>query len=464
MADSRSVIKVIELFAGAGGLGIGFLLADHGRVRYEPMFAVDTDEDAVESYKQNMRWLNEHAPAVLPYVPKVYKKSVDKLTVRSIFRAYRMRSRDLDLLIGGPPCQGYSPSNRQTVKERKNELNNMVKVFMDQVQGLSPKMFLIENVQGVQWTAPTDEMDVDAVQLPLFSTEASKSKDVRDYIISRATQLGYKVWHNILDAADYGVPQKRMRFFFFGVHEEFAKDFDISLMPYLRHKKVSERVTVNQAISDLPVIGNGQKWSGDSYQPSNNAYVNYLRKYIAQNTLYDHHTTNHQQHIIERFMQIAEGQNWEAIRHLMNTYSDVDRTHSNIYRRLVGNAPAHTISHYRKSMTIHPQQHRGLSFREACRLQSFPDWCRFTGGSDSAQQQLANAVPPLLASAIAWAIAEVWAKIVGLENEDVTDCSHVQEDFFDLLLETAEEIGFLLTENGVLEILQDEELQTAQSS
>jgi DNA (cytosine-5)-methyltransferase 1 len=95
----------------------------------------------------------------------------------------------------------------------------------------------------------------------------------------------------------------------------------------------------------------------------------------------------------------------------MNTYSNIDNTHSNIYRRLDASKPAITISHYRKSMIIHPTQDRGISFREASRLQSFPDWFRFAGPVDERQQQLANAVPPLLASSIAYAIAQCWMEL-----------------------------------------------------
>src|SRR5260370_21302744 len=99
------------------------------------------------------------------------------------------------------------------------------------------------------------------------------------------------------------------------------------------------------------------------------------------------------------------------VRMVRTNYKEVGNTHSNIYRRLVNDAPAITISHYRKSMLIHPSQHRGLSFREACRLQSFPDWCRFMGAVSLQQQQLANAVPPLMATAVAKAIGDLWWKV-----------------------------------------------------
>jgi site-specific DNA-cytosine methylase len=112
--------------------------------------------------------------------------------------------------------------------------------------------------------------------------------------------------------------------------------------------------------------------------------------------------------VIDRYRRIPAGGNWHDIRDQLTNYANVQRTHSNIYRRLVWDEPSITIGHYRKSMLVHPSQHRGLSLREACRLQSFPDWFRFAGTADGGngglvhkQQQLANAVCPLVTQAIA---------------------------------------------------------------
>ncbi len=380
----------MELFAGAGGLGLGFLLADHPLIRYQPLMAVDIDNDSINSYKRNMQWLFEHAPEILPAVPKIYKRDVGKLRSQAVLRAYKLKRGELDVLLGGPPCQGYSPSNRQTEQRKKNELNNLVKAFLDKVGDILPKMFLIENVQGVQWTNPTNDMHINGFQMPLFPNEKLRANDVRDYIVSTANILGYEVWHKIIDAADYGVPQRRMRFFILGIRKDIIGDRRINLSQFLNQKRVIKPLTVNQAIGDMPPLENGQLWKGADYTPSSHSYIAFLRKFMDCNELPDHFATKHQDHIIERYKAIPEGKNWAAIKHLMTTYTDVERTHSNIYRRLIGDGPAHTISHYRKSMTIHPSQHRGLSFREACRLQSFPDWFRFQGGSDSGQQQLAN--------------------------------------------------------------------------
>lgn len=406
------VLKTGEFFAGAGGLGIGFLLAEHSHVRFQPVFAVDTDDAALSTYEYNLKWLAENATTILPESPKLIRKSISSISPENLnLLGVEQGQGNVDLLLGGPPCQGYSPSNRKSKKQKRTRQNNLVKIFLDKIGSFSPKMFLIENVQGVQWTEPTKKMTVAPKQGSLFPEVKSSPNNVKDFLIQSAESLGYQVWSDILDAADFGIPQHRMRFFLFGVRKDLlSKEESLNLSEYLKLRKCSEPVTVARAISDLPEIGNGESWNGNDYHPSDDAYIALLRRFMTNGDLFDHFSTNHKEYIIERYKRIPEGGNWEDIRDMMQNYKDIDKTHSNIYRRLKRNDPAYTISHYRKSMTIHPSQHRGISFREACRLQSFPDWFRFQANIDESQQQLANAVPPLLASAVAWAIGEFWSK------------------------------------------------------
>jgi site-specific DNA-cytosine methylase len=125
-------------------------------------------------------------------------------------------------------------------------------------------------------------------------------------------------------------------------------------------------------------------------------------------------TSKHADYVIDRYRKIPAGGNWEDIRDELTNYAEVSRTHSNIYRRLRWDEPSITIGHYRKSMLVHPSQHRGLSLREAARLQSFPDWFRFAGTANGdagglvhKQQQLANAVCPLVTKAVAELIRDL---------------------------------------------------------
>jgi site-specific DNA-cytosine methylase len=145
-----------------------------------------------------------------------------------------------------------------------------------------------------------------------------------------------------------------------------------------------------------------------------NSYLSFLREGAERGVVTDHVTSRHADYVIERYRKIPAGGNWQSIADSLTNYADVSRTHSNIYRRLVWGEPSITIGHYRKSMLVHPSEDRGLSLREAARLQSFPDWFRFAGnptggpgGLVHKQQQLANAVCPLVAKAIAEFILEL---------------------------------------------------------
>jgi site-specific DNA-cytosine methylase len=176
----------------------------------------------------------------------------------------------------------------------------------------------------------------------------------------------------------------------------------------------SPYTTVRQAISDLPRIANGASddWL-DYTEPSpdtmeRNHFLRQMRHGAPRGIITDHIASRHSQYVLDRYRLLRVGQNWKDIVQALTNYTAVERTHSNIYRRLRESGPSITIGHYRKSMIVHPRQCRGLSVREAARLQSFPDWFRFAGTADGRpggilhkQQQLANAVCPLLSKAIA---------------------------------------------------------------
>ncbi len=177
-------------------------------------------------------------------------------------------------------------------------------------------------------------------------------------------------------------------------------------------------VTVREAIGDLPPIGNGHGLDEMDYcEPATrggNKFLRLMRNSAPKTNILDHITSRQAEYVIERYKRIPAGGNWQDIVEMMSNYSQLERTHSNIYRRLEWDAPSITIGHYRKNMLIHPEQHRGLSLREASRLQSFPDWFRFAGTVDGQsgglmhkQQQLANVVCPLVSKAIAEFLLEL---------------------------------------------------------
>jgi DNA-cytosine methyltransferase len=397
LAD-RKQLNVVELFAGAGGMGLGFLLADAGR--YRIIHSAEVSPIYVSTLRRNHAYFAgfdkaDRVPESVEPVDLRTKRSLDQ--ARAISRA----RGGIDLLIGGPPCQGFSNANRNSWS-RTNPNNRLFERFVDYVVALQPHAFVMENVQGVLWTSKAG---------------GAANLSIVDHVARRLERAGYIVFPRLLDAVWFGVPQYRSRFFLVGLHRDLGYRKDSfgawGPFPYPTHGRVSglPYVTVRKAISDLPARSNGSDVPELRYNDENrarNAFLTFVREHAPQGVIYDHVTSRHADYVIERYRRIPPGGNWEDVSSMMSNYADVSRTHSNIYRRLTWDQPAITIGHYRKAMLIHPRQHRGLSLREASRLQSFPDWFRLAGSSTGSsgglvhkQQQLANAVCPLVTKALA---------------------------------------------------------------
>lgn len=403
LGAQRASLKVVELFAGAGGMGLGFLLAGGDRARYRIVYSGEANPIYVQTLRANHAAVSdvlrlsfrEVAPSQTEPADLRRRDVLDKIS------ALGRRVDGVDVLIGGPPCQGFSMANRNSWHGR-NPHNRLVDVFLQYVEVLRPRVFLMENVQGILWTP-----------------KGGSAVSVVDVLERRLRALGYLIFPKLLDAVWYGVPQHRTRFFLLGVHRNLgydAADFgDWGPFPLPTHGPGRQPyVTVAEAIGDLPPVGNGADSETLEYREparrelARNTFLRYARCGAERDVITDHVTSKHADYVIERYRKIPQGGNWEDIKDDLTNYADVARTHSNIYRRLRWDEPAITIGHYRKSMLVHPEQHRGLSLREAARLQSFPDWARFLGTHDGMpgglmhkQQQLANAVCPLVTKAIA---------------------------------------------------------------
>ena len=410
---SRSrTLSLGELFAGAGGMGLGFLLADSGRGNYRLTYSGEVDPIYVQTLNTN----HARATQILGLDAAVAPSTSDPVDLRLeeskrhvIDVARRMGGTDV--LIGGPPCQGFSSANRNSWTS-SNPHNQLVDVFLDYVEALTPKVFVMENVQGIHWTQK--------------SGVSLQGSTVLAHVLSRMEGCGYEVFVQLLDSVWYGVPQCRSRFFVLGILRDlgYTRD-DFALwgpFPQPSHGPGTNRpyVKVRGAISDLPPVGNGCAAEMMSYVESpvresrGNEFLEFVRRGAERGVISDHVTSRHADYVIERYKRIPEGGNWASIKESLTNYANADRTHSNIYRRLTWDEPSITIGHYRKSMLVHPSQDRGLSVREAARLQSFPDWFRFAGNADGSpgglvhkQQQLANAVSPLVSKAIAEFILEL---------------------------------------------------------
>jgi DNA (cytosine-5)-methyltransferase 1 len=342
-----SRFNAVDIFSGAGGMSIGAEWAG-----LEVVLAIENDKHAAETYRSNH-------PST----------TVLEDDIRNISPVEQVGGGELFVLFGGPPCQGFSTSNTKT-RTLSNENNSLYEEFVRFVLTLRPKWFVFENVEGFQ--------------------KFNKGLLVK-LLIRKFGNAGYRVSSQILEASDYGVPQHRNRFFMVGNLLEIDFKFPIP------QKK---KVTVKEAIDDLPNLKNGDCKEVLPYKKeSSNSYLKTIRngsKYALQNLV-----SRNKDYVIERYSYINPGQNWEAIpKHLMKNYSDLSNCHSGIYKRLHPSKPSIVISNYRKNMLIHPSQNRGLSVREAARLQSFPDSFIFKGPLTHIQQQIGNAVPPLLAKAV----------------------------------------------------------------
>ncbi|OIQ22053.1 MAG: DNA (cytosine-5-)-methyltransferase [Flavobacterium sp. MedPE-SWcel] len=338
-------LKAIDLFSGAGGMSVGASM-----VGIEVVVAVESDSHAAESFKAN------HANA------EIIQNDIREISLDPKYK-------DLFILFGGPPCQGFSISNTKT-RNSENKNNSLFHEFIRQVDEMNPKWFVFENVEGIT----TFEKGTIVAKLE-----------------KKFEKLGYKTSWKVLTASDYGVPQNRNRFFMVG--NRLGIDFSFP-------DKEEEVITVKEAIKDLPKLENGANHDLLNYKKVKiTPYIKLMRgnsKKPSQN-----YVSKNQPYVIERYKHIKPGQNWKAIPvELMTNYKNTSNCHSGIYKRLDPKKPSVVIANYRKNMLIHPYEHRGLSVREAARIQSFPDNFMFKGNLSFQQQQIGNAVPPLLAKAI----------------------------------------------------------------
>lgn len=340
----------IDLFSGAGGMSTG--AAECGiDVRY----AVELNSHAATTFSEN------HSRTILLNHDISLVKGTD---------FNELTRKEPIILFGGPPCQGFSTSNQKN-RHVDNKNNWLFEEYIRLVREVEPDWIVFENVKG------------------LIETEAGYFLDA---VLSGFKKFGYTTSHFILNSADFGVPQKRNRLFIIGSRHGIS----ISAP----QNKIKRPVTVSQAFLDLPDLKNGDMIDERTYRKAAKGnYAKALRGPLksCKNNL----VTRNADHIVERYSHIPQGGNWENIpKNLMKNYTDETRCHTGIYRRLKEDEPSIVIGNFRKNMLIHPWENRGLSVREAARLQSFPDWFTFSGSIGFQQQQVGNAVPPLLAKAV----------------------------------------------------------------
>lgn len=362
--------KVVDLFCGAGGLSQGFKMAD-----LSVEIGIDKEEDFIKSF-------NSSHPGAKTLVADLSSKDAADL-----IKSQGLDKEDVDIIIGGPPCQGFS-----TVGDRKEEdqRNELVREFAHAVDRLEPDLFLMENVTGLK------------------SMKDGNGNLVIEELRKLFKKAGYSITYRVLKAADYGVPQKRKRLFIVGKPE----DIDSFEWPDPTHTSegsiqahtgdLKTYLTVDKAIGDLPNLEAGETINNYDSEPSNE-YQKWARK--DSDKLANHSTPNHSETVLERLRNIGQGENHGDLPESLQLSSG----YSNIYGRLENNKPADTITGNFGCVSapgrfIHPEDDRALTVREGARLQSFPDKYRFFGNQSDQYKQVGNAVPPLMAKAVAESI------------------------------------------------------------
>ena len=364
---------VIDLFCGAGGFSEGFRQAG-----YKIACGIDIKKDCCETYKHNFTEAN------------FINKDIREISSEEILSTCSLNVGEIDVIIGGPPCQGFSHAGKRMVEDPRNVL---FKEFVRIVNEIKPKYFVMENVVGLVTMA--------------------KGK-FKEEIIETFKEIGYLVDVRILNSADYGTPQARLRTIFIGNNTGEEITF-----PEVTHSKdgigdLKKWTSVEEALEDLPPLGVGVGKDIASYNNlTTSSYQLYMRGYISyeewingsfnleiKNTekeLFNHWTTKTKDKTRERFIHIAPGENWQSLPEHLKTKGKF----SNLYRRLDPCMPSVTLTNIRKTMLIHPWEDRLLSVREGARLQSMPDYMRFMGNLNSQQQQVSDCVPSILSYVIA---------------------------------------------------------------
>lgn len=334
-------LNIIDLFCGCGGLSLGFENAG-----FNVLLGIDMWEDALVTYRHN----HKNGNTLCADLASLPVEEVDKA----------INHKKVDVIIGGPPCQGFSIAGKRIVDDERNKL---YKSFVRMVAYFKPKAFVLENVPNI-----------------LSIGDGA----VREAIIKDFSELGYKVTYKVLLAADYGVPQNRRRAIFVGMLD--GKEF---VFP---EPTVKQPVTSKEAISDLPE--GGIEDGGDYPLPPQTEYQKLMRQGCEK--LYNHEITIHNDRTKEIIAMVPDGGNYKDLPvELQNT-----RKVHIAWTRLNSKRPSITIDtgHFHH---FHYEYNRVPSARESARFQSFPDSFVFIGNKTSKLKQIGNAVPPLMAEVIA---------------------------------------------------------------
>lgn len=344
-------LRVIDLFSGVGGLSLGFRMEG-----FEISLANEIDKEIAESYTIN------HPDT------KMINEDITKLNIEDVFKEYKNK---VDVVIGGPPCQGFSQKGKR--KSINDDRNFLFIYFYNVVKILKPKYFVMENVPN------------------LLTTENGYFKKE---IIDLFEKIGYKLTADVLIASDYGVPQNRKRAFIIG--KLGKKKIELP-------NPLNINNTIWDAISDLAYLESGEGEFKQNYKlKPESEYQKLLRE--GSKYLYNHMATKHSEIAIERLKMIPPNKGREMLPKEHLTKSIFSGTWSRMIKDEVAVTITTRFDTPSSGKFTHPYLNRAITVREAARIQSFPDSFVFYGTKGSQMKQVGNAVPPLLSRQIALVI------------------------------------------------------------
>ena len=335
--------NVLDLFCGCGGLSYGFESAG-----FDILVGIDNDAKALETFELN----HKGAKSICGDITQInYEEHIKPL----------LGDKQIDVIVGGPPCQGMSLSGPRKFEDPRNKLYLS---YIRLVQEIQPKAFVIENVPGL---------------VGLFCGQ------IKDSIIEKFTEMGYRIEYKIMCSADYGVPQSRRRVVFVGTK---VGSFEY---PAVNPSVVS----CSMALSDLPTLENELGEEVSAYaMPPKNLYQQLMRK--RSNVVLNHVAASHSDKVRKIISLVPDGGNYKD---LPEEYRGSRNFHV-AWTRFASDKPAPTIDTGHRHH-FHYKYNRVPTVRECARLQSFPDDFKFLGNKTQQFRQVGNAVPPLMAQAIA---------------------------------------------------------------
>lgn len=406
----RNPLRTIDLFAGCGGLTLGLHKAGH-----ELAFAIEKDPMAFETFSANFLDTTAAYPIKNNWPSWLSKKNHDiqLLLDNEISRKRLMALKGkIDLICGGPPCQGFSVGGLRDGMDTRNQLPQRYIEFVELVR---PRFVLLENVEGMtkKFVSRPGHLEISFV----------------DWAKSKLDELGYDSDYEILDASDFGVPQIRRRVFLFGIERSYSANAELTAIDFFRvlrtnikayrshlNLPLDRKITIKEAIDDLDGIvpvtcPDSPKFQSGTYKPARSKYAKLMRHGISTQEIPNSHRFSvHTERILDFYRAVQAD---KIFGRLPKAYLVAHGTKKDKKVLIDPDEPASTITTHPDEF-IHFRSPRNITIREMARIQSFPDDFvfkgRYTVNGDRRRHdvprcsQVGNAVPPILAEAIGWAL------------------------------------------------------------